>query len=390
MAKKDYYDVLGVSKNATTEEIIAAYKKKAMLYHPDRQQGKSETEKKEAEEKFKECSEAAEVLRDPDKRARYDQFGTADGSGFSTGGMDPFEFFRKMQAGFGQMDDGDFGFSPFGFGMGGSCHQHEAPDINAPEDGADIQTSISVTFKEAVFGCTKDFNFDLDKECPDCRGTGAEKGSIPTLCTKCKGQGQIATVRRFGPMVSQQITTCPDCGGSGYSMKRCPTCSGSGRVAEKRHVKVKIPAGFSDGQRLRLRGLGRCGVKGGTNGDLYVVVRVGDSDLFTRDGLNVYLRFFISPVTATLGGKVDIPTPYGYKKLVISPGTASGARMRIKGGGIKADDGVGDMFIDIEIEPYVNLTSEQKKLLEQIAKTETAGNFVKSAELKAKAGRFYS
>ena len=150
MAKKDYYDVLGVSKNATTEEIIAAYKKKAMLYHPDRQQGKSETEKKEAEEKFKECSEAAEVLRDPDKRARYDQFGTADGSGFSTGGMDPFEFFRKMQAGFGQMDDGDFGFSPFGFGMGGSRHQHEAPDINAPEDGADIQTSISVTFKDGT------------------------------------------------------------------------------------------------------------------------------------------------------------------------------------------------------------------------------------------------
>jgi molecular chaperone DnaJ len=362
-----------------------------LQYHPDRQAGKSDAEKKEAEEKFKEVNEAYSVLSDPDKRAHYDQFGTADESGFSAGGIDPFEFFRKMHAGFGMADDdgdGDFGFSPFGFSMGGS-RRREAPDVNAPENGSDIQTNVGVSFKEGVFGCTKEFDFDLDKECPECHGTGVKKGSSPTVCPKCKGHGQVATVRRFGPMVSQQITTCPDCGGSGYSMKHCTKCGGSGRVAEKRHVKVKIPAGFSDGQRLRLRGLGRCGVKGGVNGDLYVVVRVGGSDLFTRDGLDVYLKFFVSPVMATLGGKVDVPTPYGYKKLTISPATASGTRMRIKGGGIKADSGTGDMFIDVEIEPYVNLTSEQKKLLEQISKTETAGNFAKSAELKRKASGFY-
>ena len=372
---KDYYEILGVAKDATEEEISAAYKKKAMLYHPDRQQGKTDAEKKEAEEKFKECAEAAEVLKDPEKRRRYDQFGTADGQEFGgfggSGGFDPMEFFRRMHPGFGF----DGGFNGFGFDFGGG-ERDSPPDIDSPEDGEDVQVRANISFEESVSGCVKEFDVTLDKECRSCHGAGAKDGARPRKCKACGGTGRHAEIRRSGIMVQQIVTPCRECGGSGYSYDKCPTCGGSGTEPEKRHVKVKVPAGFQDGQRLRLRGLGRCGKRGGRHGDLYVVVSVEESKTFIRNGNNVGVKVPISPAIASLGGKIEVPTPYGPKKVKVEPGTASGTKMRIAGGGIKPETGAaGDLVVFLEIEPYVNLTDEQKDLLERLRATERPSNF---------------
>lgn len=386
MAKRDYYEVLGVPKDASTEDIISAYKKKAMLYHPDRQQGKSDAEKKKAEELFKECSEAAETLRDPDKRKAYDQFGpdgVSGGGSFGGGGFSAFDamdIFRRMRSRFGGFD-----------GFDDESDGPQAFDENAPERGRDIQMTVSVSFKEMVWGCSKDLDLDLDKECPECKGTGIEPGTKPETCKTCRGRGQVAHVRRMGFMVQQEITDCPDCGGTGVSAKPCRKCGGRKRVAEKRHVKMKIPAGVRNGERLRLRGLGQCGLKGGPNGDLYAHIAVGGSDLFARNGDDVLVRAFVSPATASLGGKIEVPTLGGYRKVKLAPGTASGTRLKISGAGVKPESGrAGDMYVDVYVEPYASPTPEQRRLLEQLAKTETASSFAAARELRRKADEFYA
>jgi len=398
MAGKDYYEILGAKRDASEDELKKLYRKLSMALHPDRQAGKSEAEKKEAEEKFKEVNEAYSVLSDPDKRRNYDQFGSAEGpgqmgGGGGFGGFDPMSFFRKMHAGFGfgrDEDDGFDGFDGFGFGNGGRSGGM-APDIDSPEDGSDVQTRITVSFKESVTGCTKEFDFGLDRECPECHGTGAEKGAKPEKCRTCGGRGRVVHVSRMGPMVTQQVTECPDCHGTGYSVKPCPHCHGAKRVDERRHVKVKVPAGFQDGKQLRLKGLGRCGIKGGTSGDLYVVVRVEESDIFLREGNDILLKAFVSPAAATFGGKIEVPTPYGYKHVKIAAGTESGTRLKVAGAGIRPAVGqTGDMYIDISVEPYSDLSQEQKELLEKLQKTERQTNFKKASELRKKAEEFYS
>ncbi len=394
MASKDYYETLGVKKDASADELKAAYRKISLKTHPDRQAGKSEAEKKAAEEKFKAANEAYSVLSDPEKRRNYDQFGSAEGSGRPGGGFegfDPMSFFRKMSAGFGMggFGDDDDGFGGFGFGMGDS-RGRKAPDYSSPEDGSDVQTRISVTFKESVEGCAKEFDFDLDKECPDCGGTGVKSGSKPEKCPDCGGKGRTVRVSRTPLGVMQQISDCPRCCGAGYSVEHCAECGGSGRVAGKRHVKVKVPAGFRDGQQLRLRGLGRCGVKGGSDGNLYVVVEVGKSDVFERSGDDVLVRAYVSPATASLGGKVSVPTPYGYRSVKVAPGTASGTRLKVAGAGIKTAGGTGDMYIDLSIEPYSNPTKEQRELLEKLQKTEREATFKAAKAAKDAADRYYA
>lgn len=394
MSGKDYYEVLGVKKDATADELKAAYRKISLKTHPDRQAGKSEAEKKDAEERFKAANEAYSVLSDPEKRRNYDQFGSAEGPGHSGGGFegfDPMSFFRKMSAGFGMggFDDDDGGFDGFGFGMGGS-RRRQAPDYSSPEDGSDVQTKISVTFKESVKGCVKEFDFDLDGECPDCHGTGVKSGTKPEKCPECGGKCRTVRVSRTPFGMTQMVSNCRRCHGTGYSVEQCPKCGGGGRVGASRHVKVKVPAGFRDGQQLRLKGLGRCGVKGGSDGNLYVVVNVGKSDVFERNGDDVLVRAYVSPSVASLGGKVRVPTPYGYRNVKVAPGTVSGTRLKVSGAGIKTASGTGDMYIDLVVEPYSDLTKEQKDLLERLQKTETESNFRDAKSAREAADRYYA
>jgi len=397
MGQKDYYEILGADKNASDEELKKLYRKLSLKYHPDRQAGKTDAEKKDAEEKFKEVNEAYSVLSDKEKRARYDQFGTADGgpgfSGFGNGpgGFDPFTFFRKMHAGFGVDPDSDDGFGGFGFGMGGRRRREER-DFDAPEDGSDVQMNrpVSVTFKESVFGVKKEFDIDLDQECPDCGGRGVKRGTTPKECPHCHGQGQIVHRQGGGLFMSATVMPCPHCHGSGYDVEACPRCGGRKRIHAKRHVKLTVPRGAYDGMVLRLKGMGQCGVKGGNDGSLYIPVSVGRSDIFVRDENDILLKAYVSPAVATLGGKIEVPTLYGYKKIKIEPGTVSGTKLKVAGSGIKNENGsVGDMIIVVSVEPYANVSDEQKDLLERLQKLEKPEHLPQTAKLRASAAEFY-
>ena len=389
--KRDYYEVLGVSKNATDQEIKSAYRKLAVRYHPDKQAGKSDAEKKEAEEKFKECSEAYEVLSDKSKRANYDQFGFDSQSGFSSGGMDMGDFMRRHASmfrgfGFGFGDDDDF--SPFGFGGMRQAHR-EAPDPNRPEDGRNIQTRIEIDFKQAINGMTKEFDINLSEPCSECNGTGVEKGSSVEQCSHCHGQGMLVQQQRtpFGVSITQSI--CPFCHGSGYSMKRCKKCNGERRIPTKKHIKLKIPAGIDTGARLRLKGMGECGVCGGADGNLYADIVVRKSDLFERHDMNVVVHVPVSPVTATLGGKIEVPSPYGYVKATVPAGIKSGHQLVVKGKGIKSDAVTGNLIAVLDIEGMTKLSDEQKELLEKLSKTMTDENVAGKAVFDSKVKEYY-
>lgn len=392
--KKDYYEILGVSKTATTEEIISAYKKKAMQFHPDRQHGKSEAEKKEAENKFKECSEAAEVLRDPDKRQKYDQFGTADfndaGFNFGGGGFDPMDFFRKMHGSMG-------GFDPFeNFGFGGGSRRARGGmatpkyDPNAPEDGDSYETGMEISFKESIFGCKKELILDIGKECPDCKGTGHAKGTTPKTCPECNGTGQISQVTRTGMMIHRVISGCTKCHGTGVISEPCSKCNGSKRISNERRVTVTIPAGASDSTRLRLGGAGQCGIKGGRNGDVYVYINVEESPLFKRSGNDIYFVAHIPVSIAILGGKVKIPTLYGYKDIKIEPGTQAGTKLKVANFGVRTASGTGSMIINIIPEIPVSLTADQKNIWENILKSDKSENYIQAANTEKLAKEFYN
>lgn len=390
--KRDYYEVLGVSKNATDQEIKSAYRKLAVKWHPDKQAGKSDAEKKEAEEKFKECSEAYEVLSDKSKRTNYDQFGFDGSTGFGGDSMDMGDFMRRHASmfrgfGFGFGDDND-DFNPFGFGGMRNAHR-EAPDPNRPEDGRNIQTRIVIDFKQAVNGMTKEFDIGLSEPCPECGGTGIEKGSEVEQCPHCHGQGMLMQQQRtpFGISIVQSM--CLHCGGSGYSVKHCKKCHGARRVPVKKHIKLKIPAGADTGLRLRLKGKGECGVCGGADGNLYVDVAVNSSDLFIRHGINVDVHVPISPVIATLGGKIEVPSPYGYVKATVPAGIKSGFQLIIREKGIKTETATGNLVAILEIEGLVKMTSEQKELLEKLSKTMTRDNIEGKSAFDIKVKKYY-
>lgn len=380
-SKRDYYEVLGVSKNATQDELKKAFRKLSLSYHPDRQVGKSDAEKKAAEEKFKEVNEAYSVLSDKDKRAQYDQFGFDGPQGFANGpgaGFDPFSFFKSHfggMGGFGSMFGDDDG--PFGFG-GGMHHQHQqaTPDFDSPEEGRDIEVNVKIKFKEMLHDTVREFDFEGDEPCHACGGRGIKAGTTPTTCLRCSGSGRIVQMQRNGFMMSQTISACPDCHGQGVMADVCPTCSGSGRVSKKKHVSVKIPAGISSRQRLKIRDQGECGLKGGKNGDLYMRIFVEEPQDVTRENDNLKIELPLDPVTATLGGVAEVQTPWKLEKIKIPAGTISGKIFRLNGQGIKSTRGNGDFLVKVVIEPLQNLSVDQRKKLEDIQKTLNSSNIL--------------
>ena len=360
--KRDYYEVLGVDKNATADEIKKAYRKKAKEFHPDLHPGD-----KEAEEHFKEVNEANEVLSDPDKRARYDQFGFNDPmqGGNPFGGMD----FNGM-GGMGDILDQIFGgFGGMG-GMGGMGSRRS----NTPTRGNDLQYSMKISFEEAADGCEKSFDFYRNEVCDVCHGNGAKPGTKPGTCPTCKGQGQI---RSSGGWMTT-VRTCPTCGGSGKVITdKCTSCGGSGRVRKRRTAKVRVPAGIENDQTLVLEGQGEPGRNGGPNGDLYVTVSVRPHKLFRRDGYNLLLDFPISFTQAALGAEVDVPTLHGSVKYRIPEGTQNDTEFRIKGQGVQIlhSSGKGDLIVRVRVEVPRKLSEKQKELLRQFEGTTTGREY---------------
>ncbi|MBR2134503.1 MAG: molecular chaperone DnaJ [Eubacterium sp.] len=361
--KRDYYEVLGVSKGASEDEIKKAYRKTAKKYHPD-----LNPDNAEAEAKFKECNEAYEVLSDPQKKARYDQFGFAGvdpnygaGQGGGFGGGYGFE---------GDIDLGDI-FSSF-FGGGGGFGGFGGRNPNAPTRGRDLTSSVSLTFEEAAKGCKKTVEVMRVMDCSDCGGTGAAKGTSPTTCPDCGGRGIVNTQQRtpFGVMSTQK--TCARCGGKGKIITSpCQKCNGKGKVRTKKKVEINIPAGIDDGQVVNVRGYGNTGTNGGPSGDLKVVVSIKKHPYFKRDGYDVWFDQHISIVQATLGTTVSVPTLDGNVELNIPAGTQPGEVFTLKGNkGIQRLNSIskGDEHVRVIVDIPKKVTDEQKELLKEFEK----------------------
>jgi molecular chaperone DnaJ len=359
--KRDYYEVLGIGKNATDAEIKSAYRKLAKKYHPDLNPGD-----KTAEEKFKEVNEANDVLSDPEKRKRYDQFGFAGvdpnygaGQGGYGGG------FGGGFGGAGGVDLGDIFGDLFGGGFGGFGGSSRA-NPNAPRKGHDIQASVILTFEEAAHGCTKKVTLNRQQTCPDCNGSGCEPGSSPETCTQCNGRGYVVTQQRtpFGVMQSQQ--PCPHCGGRGTIIKNpCKTCRGTGKTSARKTLEVKIPAGIDDDQNIALRGQGDAGTNGGPAGDVIVHVTVKTDAVFERDGYDVYVRVPITYSQAVLGAEIEVPTVDGKVAQKIPEGTQSGTKFRLRGQGIQYLNGRGrgDQYVIVDVEIPKKLNRTQREAL---------------------------
>ena len=369
--KRDYYEVLGVAKTASADEIKSAYRKLAMKYHPDRNPGDES-----AKAKFQEASEAYEVLSNPEKRQRYDQFGHP-GVDFGPGGFDfgrDFSHFQDVDLNdilssvFGGMGGG--GFSEF---FGGGRRSRRTADPNAPRRGEDMTFRLDIDFDEAMFGSERTIDLTLPDQCPDCKGTGSADGKFRT-CSTCDGHGVVIGGGGF----FQVRQTCPSCGGTGQVIdKPCRKCRGDGHVRTPRHIALKIPAGVDTGSRLRLAGQGGGGLRGGENGDLYVLLGVRDSDIFMRDGLDLIVDVPISPVTAALGGTVSVPTPQGEAQIKIPPGTPNGKVLRLRGKGVPSLRGgtPGDLNARLVIEVPANLDRKQREALEAFQKVATTSTF---------------
>lgn len=361
--KRDYYEVLGVQKGATEDEIKKAYRKTAKKYHPD-----LHPDDKEAEEKFKECNEAYEVLSDPDKKARYDQFGFAGvdpnyGAGAGGYGGNGFGFD-------GDIDLGDI-FSSF-FGGGGGFGGFGGRNPNAPQRGRDIQISINITFEEAAKGCKKTVEVPRVEDCSECGGSGAAKGSEAKTCPDCGGKGYVNVQNRMGFTVVSSQRQCTKCGGRGKIIDNpCPKCGGKGKVRRRKKIEVSVPAGISEDRILTMRGLGDSGFNGGPAGDLKIIVNIKKHPYFTREGYNVWFDKHVSIVEATLGAELEVPTLDGNVKYNMPSGTQPGDVFKLKGKGIQRLNSVGkgDQFVRIIVDIPKNISSEQKNLLMQFDKT---------------------
>lgn len=355
--KRDYYEVLGVQRNAAQTDIKKAYRNLARKYHPD------VSDVPNAEDKFKEINEAYEILSDADKRATYDRFGHAGFSGatgaggfgarYGGGFTDPFEIFEEV-------------FGSFGFGTGGRRSR------NGPQRGADLRFDLTLDFKDAVFGVEKEIEIPRQETCPHCNGSGAEPGTTPIRCPDCNGVGEIR--RQAGFFIN--IATCPRCGGAGEVVTSpCIQCNGRGKVSQRRKINVKIPAGVDEGNQIRLAGEGESGVRGGPPGNLYVVIHVKPHSYFRRVNNTVHIELIINVVQAALGDEIDVPTLDGPVRKPIAAGTQTGDTITLRGLGVPklrrdgSNAGRGDQVITLQVKTPTNLTHKQRDLLLQLGQT---------------------
>ncbi len=365
--KRDYYEVLGLQKGASADEIKKAYRQMAKKYHPDLNPGD-----KEAESKFKECNEAYEVLSDEDKRSRYDRFGHA--------GVDPnYGAGAGGGAGFEGFDMGDIFSSFFGGGFGGfgGFGGNQRSNPNAPQRGGDIQTNITITFEEAAKGCKKAVNVQRVEVCDECSGTGAAKGTNTQTCPECNGRGQVTTQQRTMLGMMQVQKPCPRCGGKGSIITNpCPKCKGAGRMRRSARVEVNIPAGIDDRQALNVRGEGNKGTNGGPAGDLRVGINVMSHQFFERDGYNVWYETTISFAQAALGSDIIVPTLDGDVKYTVPAGTQPDTVFKLKDRGIQMLNarGKGDQLVRVKVEVPRKLSDKQKELLRQFDEEMHPGN----------------
>ncbi|MCB1103590.1 MAG: molecular chaperone DnaJ [Opitutaceae bacterium] len=382
MAKEDYYELLGVSKGASADELKKAYRKKAVQYHPDKNPGNAE-----AEEMFKKVSEAYDVLNDPEKRAAYDRYGHAAfqggmGGGGPRGGAgggfhDPFDIFREV---FGRQGGGGGGIFDEMFGGGGGG--------DGSRDGADLRYDLEITLEEAARGAQKEISFRKNVTCDRCDGSGAEPGSKRVTCPTCRGAGQV---RRSGGIITF-TQTCPTCGGAGQKIEKpCSACQGEGRVPKSTKLNVRIPAGVDTGSRLRSAGNGEAGVAGGQSGDLYIVLTVKEHELFERHGDDLFCEIPIKFTLATLGGTIEVPTLFGKASLKIPVGTQSGTTFRLRDKGMPSlrAGRQGDQLVRVHVEVPTSLTSEQRKLLEEFAKVSGDASEPTSKSFFEKAKKFF-
>ena len=353
--KRDFYEVLGVSKTATDEELKKAYRKLAKKYHPDMNPGD-----KEAEAKFKEVNEAYEVLSDKDKRAKYDQFGHAGvdpnfgAGGYGGGGFD-----------MGDIDLGDLFGSFFGggFGGGGFGGQQRA---NAPQRGESLRANLTISFEEAAFGCKKEIELSRTEECQDCHGSGCQPGTTAEVCPDCRGAGVVRIQRGGGGFAFTSTAPCQRCRGTGKIIHSpCKSCGGAGVTRKKRRIEVNIPAGINEGQAISVRGQGNAGKNGGPSGDLIVGIRIKPSPIFQRDGSTVLYEQTVSFYQAAMGAELEIPTIDGKVKWNLPAGTQPGTTFRLKGKGIPTlqGRGRGDQYVTVKVKVPVNLNAEQKEAL---------------------------
>ena len=382
-SKRDYYEVIGVSRTATAEEIKKAYRKLAMQYHPDRNANNPA-----AAEKFKELSEAYEVLSDEKKRQQYNQYGH-DGmkSSFGPGGFDfsrDFTHMSDLQDILGSLFNGEGGFGEF---MGGNRTRNRSR--TGPQRGDDLRFDIEIDLEEAVFGSEREVELPVTEECDTCHGSGAASGSGRETCRQCSGRGFVVSGGGF----FQMRQGCPVCNGEGTLNRHpCGKCNGSGRVRARRRISLRIPRGVETGSRLRLSGKGEGGGRGGPAGDLYVVVHVRDHELFERQGDDLICSMPVSPVIAALGGEIEIPTPDGFAKIKLPPGTPNGKvfRLRDKGAPNIEGHGAGDLHVRVVLEVPTRISNKQRKLLEDFAASTDDSNYPDAARVHKTASEFFT
>ena len=362
--KRDYYEVLGVSKSATDDELKKAYRKLAKQYHPDA----NPDNKEEAEKKFKEINEAYETLSDPQKRKMYDQFGPDGPQGFGGGGASGY--YSTGFDGFSDFGDiGDIFSSFFGGGFGGRSRKNN----NGPVQGADIKSTIDITFEESFLGVEKEIIITRNETCTTCGGNGAKPGTVIDKCTVCNGTGQVRQIQNTILGQMQTSRTCGTCGGTGKIIKQpCDDCKGRGKIRKQAKIKIKIPAGIDDGQTIVLRGEGEAGSRGGAKGDLYILIRVKKHSIFTRNGNDVLCTVPITFTQATLGANLEIPMVDGSKETYQIPeGTQTGTKFTIRGKGFKNVNSTnqGNFVFQVQVQVPKHLTKEQRDILNELAKT---------------------